>query len=130
MTEIAKETRRKGLVFRAALRVAAAAFLLALVAVLTWGALLQRPQADPFQTPGFFAWLFGLEPHPAYREIPFVPTGSRLGFVPRDLCASPDHCGGLKAGPDDRGVFQDSAGSIRTIARLHWSRSSGQLFAI
>jgi hypothetical protein len=111
-------------------RIAAAVLMLACVAVLVWGAHWQRAPTDPFRVPGFLAWLFSPEPHQAYREMPVVSVGSSLGLIPRTLCATPNSCGGLKVGPDGSAIFQDSIGHIRNAARLHWSSSSGQLFAI
>jgi hypothetical protein len=76
------------------LRIAAAALLFAIIALLVWGAVWQLTPADPFRTPSFFAWVVNPEPHRAYRAMPVVPVGTSL--APRGLCAKLDVCGPLE----------------------------------
>ena len=58
----------------------------AVLTLLVWGALYQKPRLNPFFKGDWKAWLLTRFPHPGYSQIPVIPVGSRSGFAPRELC--------------------------------------------
>ncbi len=107
--------------------------MLAVLAVLYWGASEQERRQAPFHAPDLATWFLEKMPHPGHTGMPVVPAGSASGFVPRGLCATnatPEPaCGGLEITEDGRAILRTDQ-RIEALARVRYARPTGHMFAV